>query len=853
MPLTKREVSPVLLCRHRLPSGVRDKELQCIANGTLANLIRQLGSLSSHAEDLFAELSKDLIKIEHRTNLLQTRLDSLGQKVNDLDSGIDETSIRSFYLRKPFKSKPLIDQQSLSRHTMPTAMGLRYQRCCPPPRLDKLDCFRDDGKSAMKFYTDPDYFFELWRCEMLSNGDNAKRATKAVKKHLISLDAGAQKVIHSTVDSRTSSTRMPADYNFPASTTTTIARDRQQLTTGLTKMPTSRVGTGQSSSAYPYGQSGRWCPPTNDNNNGAASNDQYSSCKSPLRPSQPPPLPPGQPLSTNPLDVQSSSIHGRPCYYGDQELTVRMENWHLGEDDQRRQFHETTVDEPMGQQFQNGHRPTAVKSVSPELPPPPPPLSTAHSLPANGQAVGAGGDAARPAKAPLPFSAGVPVEVIDTRSDLLKAIRQGIQLKKVDRQEEQKRESNAAKEGHDVAAILKRRMEYVFGRSESEGFSLPTAAILFVASFSLAMTFFSIAHYDIIDEILNPNNKSSSTPRQCSSRCSLLQFSGGEMNQPLLTALRRFTNNQQLLANVANASEPLLEQTAGGKGIRGRLLTGALEANVLFDDRTSLAQKAHTIASAVEMLHAGFLIQDDIMDNASTRRGKPCWYRQVGLSGINDGVLLQSAASWLPSVVLDDHPQKHAIVSSFVEATVITSLGQKLDMEKARPDTCSWDRYRELVTNKTAHYSFWFPLKVGLLLADIQLEEVEIELKNICYEFGFYFQAKDDYLNCFGDEWVTKKHSSDIACGKLTWLLVTAVDMSKLDGDRLKIIWQNYAQSEQRMIQEVRSLYEQLDLRGKFQLFEQAVVEKLSTLVSRLKMPQLCPVLFEMLHLIKNQ
>ncbi|KRX54983.1 Farnesyl pyrophosphate synthase 1, mitochondrial [Trichinella sp. T9] len=788
MPLTKREVSPVLLCRHRLPSGVRDKELQCIANGTLANLIRQLGSLSSHAEDLFAELSKDLIKIEHRTNLLQTRLDSLGQKVNDLDSGIDEStqysccllvvvylfndrfifcllfnllaSIRSFYLRKPFKSKPLIDQQSLSRHTMPTAMGLRYQRCCPPPRLDKLDCFRDDGKSAMKFYTDPDYFFELWRCEMLGNGDNAKRATKAQQQmsalqrarvvDVAALDAGAQKVIHSTVDSRTSSTRMPADYNFPASTTTTTARDRQQSTTGLTKMPTSRVGTGQSSSAYPYGQSGRWCPPTNDNNNGAASNDQYSSSKSPLRPSQPPPLPPGQPLSTNQLDVQSSSIHGRPCYYGDQELTVRMENWHLGEDDQRRQFHETTVDEPMGQQFQNGHRPTAVKSVSPELPPPPPPLSTAH---------------------------------------------------------------------------------------------------LFVASFILAMTFFSIAQYDIIDEkdeILNPNNTSSSTPRQCNSRCSLLQFSGGEMNQPLLTALRRFTNNQQLLAN-------LLEQTAGGKGIRGRLLTGALEANVLFDDRTSLAQKAHTIASAVEMLHAGFLIQDDIMDNASTRRGKPCWYRQVGLSGINDGVLLQSAASWLPSVVLDDHPQKHAIVSSFVEATVITSLGQKLDMEKARPDTCSWDRYRELVTNKTAHYSFWFPLKVGLLLADIQLEEVEIELKNICYEFGFYFQAKDDYLNCFGDEWVTKKHSSDIACGKLTWLLLTAVDMSKLDGDRLKIIWQNYAQSEQRMIQEVRSLYEQLDLRGKFQLFEQAVVEKLSTLVSRLKMPQLCPLLFEMLHLIKNQ
>ncbi|KRX91167.1 Wiskott-Aldrich syndrome protein family member 3, partial [Trichinella pseudospiralis] len=447
MPLTKREVSPVLLCRHRLPSGVREKELQCIANGTLANLIRQLGSLSSHAEDLFAELSKDLIKIEHRTNLLQTRLDSLGQKVTDLDSGIDETSIRSFYLRKPFKSQPLIDQQSLSRHTMPTAMGARYQRCCPPPRLDKLDCFRDDGKSAMKFYTDPDYFFELWRCEMLGNGDSGKRATtKANAKlkdvhdgrkrteqlenrqqaatylttsrkrlanadsdlyvpleepifsdqqriHLsqnssttdngnfiqhhhqhqqisalqraravdvAALDATAQNVIHSTtVDSRTSSARMPTDYNFPST-----ARDRQQ-STGLLKMHTSRVGGTGQSSAFQYGQqSGRWCPPTNSNNNGAVANDQYSSCKSPLRPSQPPPLPPGQPANALAQDVQSSSssIRGPPCY-GDQELTVRMENWHLDEDDHRLQFNETTtVDQPSRQQFQNGHRQTAVKS-----------------------------------------------------------------------------------------------------------------------------------------------------------------------------------------------------------------------------------------------------------------------------------------------------------------------------------------------------------------------------------------------------------------------------------------------------------------------------------------------------------
>jgi len=28
---------------------------------------------------------------------------------------------------------------------------------------------REDGKDGMKFYTDPDYFFNLWRLEMLKD------------------------------------------------------------------------------------------------------------------------------------------------------------------------------------------------------------------------------------------------------------------------------------------------------------------------------------------------------------------------------------------------------------------------------------------------------------------------------------------------------------------------------------------------------------------------------------------------------------------------------------------------------------------------------------------------------------
>lgn len=52
---------------------------------------------------------------------------------------------------------------------MPTAMLETYNSCDKPPPLDKLNCYRDDGKDGLKFYTDPNYFFELWRQEMLND------------------------------------------------------------------------------------------------------------------------------------------------------------------------------------------------------------------------------------------------------------------------------------------------------------------------------------------------------------------------------------------------------------------------------------------------------------------------------------------------------------------------------------------------------------------------------------------------------------------------------------------------------------------------------------------------------------
>ena len=119
--------------------------------------MRQLSSLSRHADNIFGELYHEAMRIEHRTNTVRTRMDRLSMKETKLDSNEEESedkrtnvtsshtfaaSLQDILLRKPFKSNTLIDQQSLSRQTMPNAMGECYSQCERPPDLDALNVFR---------------------------------------------------------------------------------------------------------------------------------------------------------------------------------------------------------------------------------------------------------------------------------------------------------------------------------------------------------------------------------------------------------------------------------------------------------------------------------------------------------------------------------------------------------------------------------------------------------------------------------------------------------------------------------------------------------------------------------------
>ncbi|CAL8086568.1 unnamed protein product [Orchesella dallaii] len=181
MPLGLRRVRPTHVSKNVLPENVRvPNDLEATANGTLANVIRQLSSLSHHAEELFSSLIQAGSEITNRANNLQARMEKLAVKVAELDGDKEElASMQESLNTKPFQSSTLFDQQVVARPTLPPALLKTYHLCGKPPPLDKLNVFRDDGKDGLKFYADPNYFFDLWRQEMLK--DSQKGAKKLHK------------------------------------------------------------------------------------------------------------------------------------------------------------------------------------------------------------------------------------------------------------------------------------------------------------------------------------------------------------------------------------------------------------------------------------------------------------------------------------------------------------------------------------------------------------------------------------------------------------------------------------------------------------------------------------------------
>uniref|UniRef100_A0A0N5AVV4 Wiskott-Aldrich syndrome protein family member n=1 Tax=Syphacia muris TaxID=451379 RepID=A0A0N5AVV4_9BILA len=434
MPLTKRAVSPVNVSIGRIPEIVHKDELECVANGTLANLIRQLSSISKHAENIFGEIYHEAVKLDHKSNTLAQRVERLTAKVTQLGCNQEQGNVvipltaSDLQMRKPFKSSCLIDQHTLDRQTLPSALAEKYAACSEPPNLDALNPYRDDKKSALRYYTDPSYFFDLWRQEMLKDVNDIRHGRQ------LKSPTGNKS------PTRKKRSRHSADASRIAPPSSRYILASQQRTTDIMHLPAEyqapQIGS-IDQVKIPVGMS---VPSPND----------YNYVRPPQSLQQMTPVEEPPPTASSPKALTQQMAH----------LEVH-EDTLLDDDDLPPPppplMHTSLVCQmPAAPVMQFVAPSVEPVSAPPPPPPPPPPELNTCSLPA-----------------PVPTFAkneekpDKPTTTDLTRSNLLAEIQTGIKLKQVQRKE-QAAEEKAAAEANDVAAILRRRMQRVLGNSDSD-------------------------------------------------------------------------------------------------------------------------------------------------------------------------------------------------------------------------------------------------------------------------------------------------------------------------------------------------------------------------------------------------
>ena len=212
--------------------------------------------------------------------------------------------------------------------------------------------------------------------------------------------------------------------------------------------------------------------------------------------------------------------------------------------------------------------------------------------------------------------------------------------------------------------------------------------------------------------------------------------------------------------------------------------------------------------SALELVQAGALVHDDLMDASDTRRGAPtvhvtfaARHRRAGWSGPADRFGL-AAAILLGDVALawaDDLFYGSGLTFAAVERARVpwramrteVLAGQYVDVLNQASGDASAEAALRVSRFKTAAYTVERPLHLGAALAGAGPELIAA-YRAFGTDVGIAFQLRDDLLGVFGDPSITGKPAGDdLREGKRTLLMSLGITFAEQagrnrDADRLR-------------------------------------------------------------------
>ena len=203
---------------------------------------------------------------------------------------------------------------------------------------------------------------------------------------------------------------------------------------------------------------------------------------------------------------------------------------------------------------------------------------------------------------------------------------------------------------------------------------------------------------------------------------------------------------------------------------------------------------------AIELFHNFTLIHDDIIDNATLRRGEKTihnkWNNNIGiLSGDLLMILANKLFSNLPLKIM------RKVLKRFNEIAIKICEGQHYDMNYENEKLITEKQYINMIRLKTATL-IGFSLELGGILSKMK----DLDIKNL-YRFGEFmgigFQLQDDYLDVFGDKKFGKKIGGDILLNKKTYLLIKLLESTN---EKEKIIINNWINNSNTPNQKIEAI-----------------------------------------------
>jgi len=283
----------------------------------------------------------------------------------------------------------------------------------------------------------------------------------------------------------------------------------------------------------------------------------------------------------------------------------------------------------------------------------------------------------------------------------------------------------------------------------------------------------------------------------------------------------------------------MLEHTVkGGKMNRGLMVVESGVAIIGEDKITNdmLCQLA-VLGWAIEWLQAWLLVADDIMDSSVTRRGKPCWYKTIGDAwyiAINDAVTIEAFVfKIIKRHFGHDGNLQLKLMDLMCETTLQTELGQLSDTlcDILTLKDLTPERWNLIVKYKTSFYSFYLSVAFAMTLAGVTDPKAYDAAREILIEMGVYFQAQDDFLDCYATPEVLGKIGTDIADKKCGWLFTKAYH--ELANETQKaFLDEHYGKCKVGSPEEtkIKELYTELGLKEIYAKYEQDSYDKIMSL-----------------------